>query len=99
MSTITDNQRKTYVARAMDDARRLADSLKCVSEAQAAAIIATLVAAAAVPIDMVLIGDAGDEVDCYRILDGVLGRAAGPYAWKLGSGCVFTVDMEAGSYE
>ena len=30
---------------------------------------------------------------------GVLGRASGPYAWKLGSGCVFTVEPQTGAYE
>lgn len=94
MTPTVETQRRTYITRAMDDARRLADSLKSVSEAQAAAIIATLVAASATPIDLTLIGEAGDEHDCFNILDGVLPKAAGPYAWKLGSGCVFTVEME-----
>lgn len=96
MSTIVQNQKRAFVASAMDDARNLADSLRYLSEPQRAAILAVLAAASATPIDITLMGEPGDEVEAYSIVDGVLARASGPYAWKLGSGCLFTVDLEGG---
>lgn len=95
MASIVDNQRRSYVASAMDNARRLADSLQYLSEAQGAAIIAVVARESKTPIGMYLHGDQGDEIEVYSILDGVLPRASGAYAWSTYAGEAFVVDMEA----
>lgn len=99
MATILENQRRSYVAQAMDNARRLADSLQYLSEAQGAAIIAYTANQSKTPIDIVLQGEQGDEIEAYSIVDGLLPRASGSYAWSTYAGCAFQVDVEAVCHE
>lgn len=95
MSTIVVNQKRAFLASAMDDAKNLAESLKFLSDAQRAAILAIVAKNSDTPVDITLIGAMGDEIEAYMITDGVLDRAAaGPFSWKLGNGCVFRVELE-----
>lgn len=95
MASIVENQRRSYQAQALDAAQRLADTLANLSEAQAAAVIAVAANKSRTPVDITLQGDHGDEIDAFGIVDGVLPRAAGPYAWSTYAGCTFVVDMDA----
>jgi hypothetical protein len=93
MSSIVDNQKRSFQAQAMDNARRLADSLANLSEAQAATIIAVVARESKTPIDIILQGEQGDEVEAYSIADGILPRATGSYSWSTYAGCVFSVEL------
>lgn len=93
MSSIIENQRKSYIAQSMDNARRLADSLANLSEAQAATIIAVVAKESKTPVDIILQGEQGDEIEAYSIADGILPRASGSYSWSTYAGCVFSVEL------
>ena len=90
---IVANQRRSYLATAMDDTRRLAQSLMSLSPAERAGIIATLTGKTKAPIDMVMLyDDPQDARDVEAILDGVLSRCATvPHAWRLSGDAHFSL--------
>lgn len=95
MSSIVENQQRAFLARATDDARRLADSLRNLSPAEQAAIIATITAAAGTPIDLLMLTETQtDGLEAAAILDGTLTRIRDErWAWDVGSGCTFRIQI------
>lgn len=95
MSTIVANQQRAFAARASDDARRLADSLRNLSPAEQAAVIASVTAAAHTPIDLLMLTETqADGLEAAAILDGTLHRTPGErWAWDIGSGCTFRIQI------
>jgi len=95
MSSIVENQQRAFIAQATDAAKRLADTLRNVSPAEQAAILATVAAAVSCPIDITLTtGEYDDVIDAARLLDGVLAREQWEmWTWKVGSGCEFAIDL------
>lgn len=91
MSTIVENQRRAFLARSMDAARRLADEFSNLSDPQCAAVLAVIAAARGVPVDLVYIADQGDIEEIASVLDGVLLRGDTPNSYLIGSGCTMTV--------
>lgn len=89
MSSIVQNQRASYLNQAQTAARNLTHTLRNLSPAQQAALLATIAAAAGTPIDIVLLSDEyEDGPEAAAILDGVLTRIRDErYAWDIGSGC------------
>ena len=90
---IVANQRRSYLATAMDDTRRLAQSLMSLSPAERAAIIATLTAQTEANLDLVYLADDESEPrDAAAICDGVLRRCCGEsYTWRLGQNNLFSI--------
>lgn len=100
MSHMVEVQRRAFVAQATDAAAILASRLKPLSPAQQAAILAIVTKESNAPVDLVLLGERGDERECSEILDGVLDRSSiQRTAWKLGSGCLFTLSILPGEEE
>jgi hypothetical protein len=88
---IVSNQRRAFLAQAKDDARRLTHSLRNLSEAQRAAIIAIVAERSETPVDIVLLADHGDAREVAETTAGLLRRGETSDTYKLGSGCLFQV--------
>jgi hypothetical protein len=97
MSSIVENQKLAFLARAQDDARRLCSSLANLSDAQRAAILALIAAKTSTPIDIGYIADTGDAELIREIVSGTLRVGDWQNTYLLGSGCDFTVTPAPGS--
>lgn len=86
MSSIVHNQQRAYVAHATDRARNLADSLRNLSPAEQAAMLAIVAQKAGTPIDIAMLGEPGDWLEAREILANHL-RMDSTGRWELGSGC------------
>lgn len=83
---IVENQRRSYAAQASDAARRLADTLRNLSPAERAAMIAYAAQQAGVLVDIAMIGEPGDWREARDMLADKL-RLTHDHRWELGSGC------------
>jgi len=90
MSSIVANQKSAFLARATDDARRLADSLQNLSEPQRAAILAIVASKAQTPVDIVMLGEPGDWNEARQAIHGLRLDSAG--RWEINSGCHLVVE-------
>lgn len=89
--SIVSNQKLVYHARAQDDARRLADSLKNLPEAQRAGILAITAKLSETPVDIVMLGEPGDWREAWQAVSDHL-PMTGDHHWHIGSGCHFVVE-------
>jgi Cdc6-like AAA superfamily ATPase len=91
---IVQNQRASYLNQAQNAARNLTHTLRALSPAQQAALLATIAAAAGTPVDITLTtGEYADALEAAALLDGHQLRGDTEYSWQISSGCVFTVDL------
>lgn len=92
MSSITHNQRCAYVSQALTAGKHLALALKNVSPAERAAILATIVAATATPLDLVMLAEPGEAREAASVVDGVLARSlSDPHGYSLGGNHLFSI--------
>lgn len=98
MSTIVENQRRAFLARSMDAARRLADEFSNLSDPQCAAVLAVIAAARGVPVDVVYVtSEPGDREEIEAVLDGVLLRGEQSHSYALGNGCELVIVPQPGT--
>lgn len=83
---IVQNQRASYLNQAQNAARNLTHTLRNLSPAQQAALLATIAAAAGTPIDIVMRGDHGDWSEAHSTIAGRL-KLNDYGQWHIGSGC------------
>lgn len=89
---IVANQRSAYVSQAMSAGLSLAKALRSITPAERAAVIATITAAANVPLDLVLLAEADEATEARRIVDGVLARCiSDPCGYRLGGDHLFSI--------
>lgn len=94
-TTITENQKRSFVAQAMDASRVTADKLRTLSDAEQFAVLATITAAIGCAQDTVFLTSAtSDCLEAAAILDGVLARhPSETWAWHVGSGCFAHIQL------
>jgi hypothetical protein len=92
MSSIVQNQKRAFLARSMDAARRLQDELVNLSDAQRAAILAIIAAKTSTPVDIVMLtSEPGDWNEARQTCGDEL-KATPDRRWSLGNGCEFIVE-------
>lgn len=85
MSSITVNQKLAFLARAQDDARRLAASLCNLPEGERAAMLALAARQSNTPVDITMVGEPGDWRDAWQASATL--KMTSDHRWEIGSGC------------
>lgn len=87
-----ENQRRAFLSRANDAARRLQDEMVNLSDAQRAALLAVIAAKTSTPVDIVMLtGEPGDWREAHAAINGQL-HTTSDHRWMLGNGCEFIVE-------
>lgn len=91
------NQRVANQNRTSHSMRDLIPALLAMSEPERFAFLTRIAAAAAIPAELVFLGESGDQHLVASILDGVLLKGHDTYTWQTHSGCEARVVMLPGT--